>query len=301
MAGKSEVEMTYSPLDFIFRRSLGKTGDYSGALFDGDFTLSLEQAQRRKHEYIVESLGLKAGDRMIDLSCGWGPLLRFTGDQGISSIGLTLSSRQVRSCRRQGLEVYERDCRTVDADEFGQFDAIASVGGFEHFCSLEESRAGRQEEVYREFFANTATLLPVGKRFFLQTMVFGPNKIDYDEVRLDAPHDSDSYALALMEWGNPGSWLAAGLDQVVAAAAPEFKFVTATSGRVDYIETLNRWVEAFKRFDVPKYLAYATMLPKMVISGTLGLNINFLKTNPNRVCFERELMEHYRIVFERVA
>ena len=132
-------------------------------------------------------------------------------------------------------------------------------------------------------------------------MVFGPNALEYDQVSLDAPLDSDSMALALMEWGNPGSWLASGLDQVVETASPHFKMLKATSGRVDYIETLTRWMKAFKRFDLPKYLVYASLLPRLIVTGQLKINLDFMKTNPNKVCFERELMEHYRIVFERVA
>ena len=51
---------------------------------------------------------------------------------------------------------------------FGPFDAVTSVGGFEHFCSREGYRAGRQEEVYSDCFARVASLLPDDGRFYLQ-------------------------------------------------------------------------------------------------------------------------------------
>jgi hypothetical protein len=35
-----------------------------------------------------------------------------------------------------------------NADTFGRFDAVASLGAFEHFCSVEDYRAGRQERIY---------------------------------------------------------------------------------------------------------------------------------------------------------
>jgi len=301
MAEKSDLERTYCDIDFIFRRSLGTTGDYSGALFDGDFSFSLEEAQRRKHEYVVTSLRLEPGSRVLDLGCGWGGFLRFAKDRGIAGIGLTLSDRQAASCQRQGLEVYVQDCRTVGPDDYGQFDGIVSLGAFEHFCSVDDWKAGRQMEVYDSFFASAASVLPSGSRLFLQTMVYGPNMIDYDQVSLDSPRDSDSYALALMEGANPGSWLPAGLDQVVETAAAHFSLVSATSGRVDYIETLNRWVKRFRSFDLPKYLAYATLIPRLLLNGTLRLYWDVLRVNPNRVCFERLLMDHYRIVFERLT
>jgi cyclopropane-fatty-acyl-phospholipid synthase len=300
MAGKKDIEQIYSPLDYIFRRSLGATGDYSGALFGGDFSLSLQEAQRRKHERVVSALGLVEGDRVLDLGCGWGGFLAFARNRGISGVGVTLSSRQVASCGRMGFEVYARDCREIDASVFGRFDGVASLGAFEHFCSIEESHEDRQETVYRDFFRNAATLIPVGRRLFLQTMVFGPRMIPHKEIRLDAPRDSDSYALALMAWGNPGSWLPTGLDQILAAAAPGFAMVSAESGRLDYIETLDRWLAAFKRFDVPKYLAYCSVALRHLFDGTLRRYSDFLSINPNRVCFERRLLEHYRIVLERV-
>ena len=301
MADKRDVEQIYSPLDYIFRRSLGTTGDYSGALFGGDFTLSLQAAQRQKHECVVSALGLRDGDRVLDLGCGWGGFLTFARSRGISGVGVTLSSRQVASCRRMGLEVYERDCRWIDPSEFGQFDGVVSLGAFEHFCSIEEGQDGRQEAVYRDFFRNAATLIPFGRRLFLQTMVFGPRMIPYKDISLAAPRDSDSYALALMAWGNPGSWLPTGLDQILSSAAPGFALVSAESGRLDYIETLDRWLTAFKRFDLPKYLAYGSVVLRHLFDGTLRRYSDFLSINPNRVCFERHLLEHYRIVLERVA
>ena len=81
---------------------------------------------------------------------------------------------------------------------FGAFDAVASLGAFEHFCSAEDYRAGRQEEIYRRLFARVAGLLPAGGRFYLQTMAFGPRMIPIDEVDLGAPRGSDAWYLALM-------------------------------------------------------------------------------------------------------
>jgi len=51
-------DFTYSLIDRIFRLSLGELADFSGAKYDGDFTLTLEQAQRRKHEYVAGQIGI---------------------------------------------------------------------------------------------------------------------------------------------------------------------------------------------------------------------------------------------------
>jgi 16S rRNA (guanine1207-N2)-methyltransferase len=74
MADRRDLEFTYSLIDRIFRLSLGEMADFSGAKYDGDFSMTLEQAQRRKHEFIAEQIGIGPGRRLLDLGCGWGPI-----------------------------------------------------------------------------------------------------------------------------------------------------------------------------------------------------------------------------------
>src|SRR3954449_8312907 len=104
MADRSDLDFTYSLIDRIFRLSLGELADFSGAKYDGDFSMTLEQAQRRKHEFIAEAIGIGPGRRMLDLGCGWGPLLNFARGRGATGVGVTLSSAQAEACRRHGLD-----------------------------------------------------------------------------------------------------------------------------------------------------------------------------------------------------
>jgi cyclopropane-fatty-acyl-phospholipid synthase len=153
MAAREDLEFTYSLTDRIFRLSLGELADFSAAKYDGDFSLSLEEAQRRKHCCVAEQIGIGPGRRILDLGCGWGPLLDFIRSRGASGVGVTLSSAQVAACRRHGLDVHLHDAREVTRDTFGPFDAVASLGAFEHFCSPEDHHAGRQDDLYRALFA----------------------------------------------------------------------------------------------------------------------------------------------------
>ena len=114
MADRADLEFTYSLIDRIFRLSLGEMADFSGAKYDGDFSLSLEEAQRRKHEYVAEQIGIGPGRRVLDLGCGWGPMLNFVRERGGEGVGVTLSSAQAEACRRNGLEVHIQDARQVD-------------------------------------------------------------------------------------------------------------------------------------------------------------------------------------------
>src|SRR3954447_24053119 len=122
MAEQKDLEFTYSLIDRIFRLSLGELADFSGAKYDGDFSLTLEEAQRRKHDYVAEQIGIEPGRRVLDLGCGWGPLLAYVRSRGASGVGVTLSSAQAAACRRNGLDVHVEDARRVGRDTFGQFD-----------------------------------------------------------------------------------------------------------------------------------------------------------------------------------
>jgi cyclopropane-fatty-acyl-phospholipid synthase len=300
VADRVDLEFTYSLIDRIFRLSLGELADFSGAKYDGDFSLSLEEAQRRKHEYVAEQIGIGPGRRVLDLGCGWGPMLNFVRERRGEGVGVTLSSAQAESCRRHGLEVHIDDARQVTRDTFGPFDAVASLGAFEHFCSPEEYRAGRQEDIYRELFANTATVLPDGGRFYLQTMVFGPNMIDPDRVSMDAPRDSDGWYLALMQHQFPGSFLPFGKEQIERTAAPHFRLVESSSGRLDYIETIKQWRARFAEPSWRKRLLKLRLVPRWLTSSDFRLAFTS-GVSANSACFERELLEHYRLVFERVS
>jgi len=298
MSDQRELDFTYSLIDRVFRLSVGETADYSCAMYNGDFSMTLEDAQRRKHEYIARHLGVGQGTSLLDLSCGWGPLLNHVRGLGAVGVGLNLSKAQVAACRRNGLDVRLMDCRQIDRGNVGGVDAVASVGGCEHFCSPEDYRAGKQEAIYGDLFRRVAELLPDQGRFYLQTMVFGRNMVSADQVDIDAPRDSDGFYLGLMSKQFPGSWLPYGKEQLEAAAAPYFRLESAVSGRLDYIETIRQWRKRFAEPSPRKALLKLSLLPRYLFSRDFRLAFAS-GISSNTVCFERELLDHFRLVFEK--
>lgn len=300
MADKHDLDFTYTTIDKIFRISLGETGDYSGAKFDGDFSLSIEAAQERKHQFIAESIGLKDGFRILDMACGWGPFLNYIRKHGAIGKGVTLSTGQAKACVNNGLDVSVMDCRKITPEMYGVFDAVSCIGGMEHFCSIEEYKEGKQDQVYNDFFKTLYALLPPGGRFYMQTMVFSKNMLPLDKINIEDKSNIDSFTLALMIKQFPGSWLPYGYEQVVKNAQPYFKLISKSSGRLDYIETIKRWRKAFRNFNIKKYFLYATLIPKYLTDKEFRHQIAVFKISPNKVCFERETMDHFRLVFEKV-
>ena len=288
MANQTDLDFTYTTIDKIFRLSIGEWGDYSGAKYDGDFSMTLEEAQRRKHEFIADSLNIKKGSKVLDMACGWGPFSQYIiKERGAETIGLTLSQGQAAACQKNGMNVVVQDCRYVKPEDFGTFDAITCIGGLEHFCSVEEWQAGNQEKVYRDFFDTIYELLPKGGRYYMQTMVFSKNMIPFEEFDVNAPEGSAANVLALMVKEFPGSWLPYGPEMVIKCAEPKFKLISQSSGRLDYIETIGQWRKKFRKF-------------RLLYDKEWRHQVAVFRVSPNRVCFEKEIMDHYRLVFEKI-
>lgn len=300
MAEKKDLDFTYTTIDKIFRLSIGETGDFSGAKYDGDFSKSLEEAQKEKHRFISDSLNIKKGSKVLDMGCGWGSFIKYiTRERGAIGIGLTLSKGQAEACQNNGMNVMVKDCRTVKPEDFGTFDAITCIGGLEHFCSIEEWKEGKQEKIYGDFFESLYHLLPKGGRFYMQTMTFSKNMLEYKDIDINAEKGSASHVLALMIKEFPGSWLPYGPEMVIRNADPHFKLISQSSGRLDYIETIGQWRKKFRKFGLRKYWLYLTLLPKFITDKEFRHQVAIFRISPNRICFEREIMDHYRLVFER--
>ena len=295
-----EMDFTYTNLDKFIRLSLGENAHFSNAMYDGDYSLSLEEAQKRKYDFVIKSLNIREGSRVLDLGCGWGGFLKYIKDEiGAEGIGINLSKGQVAACRENGLEVYLKDARFVKPEDFGLFDAVTAFGSFEHVATVDDYVSGRQDSVYKDYFKHVFNLLPKGGRFYMQSMVFSKNMIPYEEFDINAPKDSAAYILALLTKHNPDSWLPYGHEHIIRVAQPYFEKIFYSSGRLDYVKTNREWTKLFYKFNLKKYLWFTSLIPKLFTDKEFRYQLALLRVRPNRVCFEREIMDHSRLVFEK--
>ncbi|HUF66850.1 MAG TPA: cyclopropane-fatty-acyl-phospholipid synthase family protein [Gemmatimonadaceae bacterium] len=114
---------------------------YTCAYF-GDASERLEQAQLDKLEHICRKLRLQPGERLLDIGCGWGGLVRYAASRyGVTAHGITLSAAQAEYAQsRIAAEGLTRLCRVEvrdyrDLASPASYDKIVAVGVTEHVAA----------------------------------------------------------------------------------------------------------------------------------------------------------------------
>jgi len=131
------VRHHYDISNDFFALFLDESMTYSCAVFSRG-AKTLEEAQRAKLELVCAKLGLREGERLLDIGCGWGSLvIHAAREHGARVLGITLSEPQAELARRRAEEAGVGDrveVRVMDWRELSgeTFDAIASVGMVEH-------------------------------------------------------------------------------------------------------------------------------------------------------------------------
>ena len=127
----------YDVSNTFYEHVLGPSMTYTCAVYpNADATL--EEAQFEKYDLVARKLDLKPGQRLLDVGCGWGGMVRHAArEYGVRALGVTLSRQQASWAKeaidREGLgdlaEVRHLDYRDVIESDF---DAVSSIGLTEH-------------------------------------------------------------------------------------------------------------------------------------------------------------------------
>ena len=149
-ASPEAIQAHYDVGNGFYRLWLDPSLTYSCALWEGEDD-TLEAAQVRKLAWIAEPAVRRGAKSVLDIGCGWGAMLAWLAAKGVE---VDLQSWRDHRPKRP-------------------YDAIVSVGAFEHFADLDLSEADRQA-IYREFFEACHKWLAPGAPLSLQTIAYGP-------------------------------------------------------------------------------------------------------------------------------
>lgn len=170
-ASMSAIQHHYDVSNDFYRLWLDTNMVYSCALWNRDDE-DLETAQLNKLDWHLQQCGIRKGERLLEIGCGWGALLKgaVSRFEAAHATGCTLSEAQARWIRE--LNLPNVDVRLESwSDHVPQmpYHAIVSIGAFEHFARSQQTDAEKLEG-YRSFFAFCHRSLVPGGRLSLQTI-----------------------------------------------------------------------------------------------------------------------------------
>ena len=175
-ASAEAIQLHYDVSNEFYRLWLDETLCYSCALWlDGEGIDDLHAAQKRKLDYHIREARAHAASRVLDIGCGWGGIMRRLVEvyDCPSVVGLTLAKEQYAWNCSVGVPGIEARLESwTDHVPTEPYDAIISVGAFEHFARPEHSDAQRIEG-YRHFFDSCRKWLHAGRWISLQTVSYG--------------------------------------------------------------------------------------------------------------------------------
>ncbi len=229
-ADRRSIQHHYDVGNDFYSLWLDQNRVYSCGYFakDGD---SLDVAQEKKLDHICRKLNLEAGEKFLDIGCGWGGLVIWAAkNYGVHATGITLSEEQLAFSRNrikqlglQGkIEVRLMDYRDLPSDI--QYDKIASVGMFEHVGRLN----------LPQYFSKIYSLLKPGGVEMNHGIT--TNSLDDHALGSDIGRFVDEYVF-------PGGELVHLSTVVGEMASQGIEVWDAESLRPHYAKTLWEWVK----------------------------------------------------------
>ncbi|MFF0386985.1 class I SAM-dependent methyltransferase [Streptomyces sp. NPDC004286] len=226
---KRAISHHYDVGNDFYALVLGPSMVYSCAYWEAPETgASLESAQRDKLELVSLKLGLKPGQRLLDVGCGWGSMaIHAAREHGVHVVGITLSQEQAAFARKrvadEGLtdrvEIRVQDYRDV---RDGPYDAISSIGMAEHVGA----------DGYLDYARDLYGLLKPGGRLLNHQIARRPQR---DETAYEVDAFIDSYVF-------PDGELAPLGTTVTQLERAGFEVRDVESLREHYARTLRAWV-----------------------------------------------------------
>ena len=247
---RKNIHAHYDLGNAFYELWLDGTMNYSSALFEGDFSRSMQVAQNAKVRRALQATDVTAGSRILEIGCGWGALAEMaTLEMGAHVTGVTLSTEQLAFAnarmkwngKAEQADLRLQDYRDIDD---GPYDAV---------CSIEMIEAVGQE-YWPTYFQTVSKMLKPGGKACIQSIVI-------DDALFDRYIKSTDF---IQQYIFPGGCLPSPSEFRRQARLAGLEVVDELKFGPDYAETLRRW-----RHD---FLAHEAQVL------TLGFDTAFIRT-----------------------
>jgi cyclopropane-fatty-acyl-phospholipid synthase len=220
---RKNISYHYDLGNEFYRLWLDDTMTYSSAIFESGQE-SLEKAQIRKYETMVDQMGAQPGDHVLEIGCGWGGFAEMAVAQGLAVTGLTLSPAQLAWAQQR---VPEADLRLQDyRDTTERFDHVVSIEMFEAVG----------ERFWPGYFKTVARALKPGGRAVIQSITIR------DDLFASYRKGTDF----IQQYIFPGGMLPSRRAFRAAAARQGLAVRHEYAFGLDYARTLAEWRHAFE-------------------------------------------------------
>jgi cyclopropane-fatty-acyl-phospholipid synthase len=229
---RKNIEAHYDLGNDFYGAWLDETMAYSSAIFTDPLSARepLAEAQRRKVRMLLDRLDLKAGDRLLEIGCGWGGLMEVAArEYGVAVTGITLATEQKAFTDKRLAEAGLASNTNVELVDYrdveGTYDAIASV----------EMVEAVGQEYWPAYLQTIADRLKPGGKAALQL-------ISIEEEGFDAYAASADF---IQTYVFPGGMLIeeARLERMAREAG--LLWADRQGYHLHYAETLRRWRERY--------------------------------------------------------
>lgn len=233
-ASAAAVRFHYDVGNEFYALWLDRTRTYSCGMWLSDED-DLEQAQINKMDWHLRNVGLRQGAKLLDIGCGWGATMVRAVHcyQAAEATGLTLSVNQEEWIKETAPSSVHVKCESWEAHRSPYpYDAVVSIGAFEHFARLDQDCSSKLKG-YRAFFEFCHNALGKDGRLALQTIMYETaDRADFSPFfaqqvfpESDLPH----------------------LEEIVRASRGLFEIETLRNDRAHYVSTLRHWLTRLRK------------------------------------------------------
>jgi cyclopropane-fatty-acyl-phospholipid synthase len=228
---RKNIHAHYDLGNEFYRLWLDPTMTYSSALFEGTDGKPLEAAQTAKYERILEQIGAKQGDSILEIGCGWGGFAETAARHGMRVTGITISQQQLEYARARLEHAGLSDRVDLQFRDYRDME-----GRYDHIVSIEMVEAVG-ERYWPDYFAALKRHVAPGGSILVQAIVIAD---DFFESYRRHPDFIQTYVF-------PGGMLLSPTSLREQCRQAGLKVAELYSFGRDYARTLETWLGRFDR------------------------------------------------------